>query len=200
MGDKVTVVKTDMREWKRPEGRHHRQRTARVIRDNELSPECLDGAQKFLKGHFETPYVVRLHNVTILAESKPVFTFEHPNPPPTDNSRYKSLAFEVEMESELHGFAGYFDTVLYGDIMLSTEPRTYSEGMFSWFPLFFPLKEPVHLQSGTRIVVHFWRNCTPRNIWYEWCLTEPVATPPKHQRPIIYHRTVRNCRESIKGL
>lgn len=214
-GDKVTVVKTDMREWEAPE-------KADIIvsellgsfGDNELSPECLDGAQKFLKedcisipckytshlsplmshklynevrlckerdknpeAHFETPYVVRLHNVTILAESQPVFTFEHPNPPPTDNSRYKSLSFDVEMEAELHGFAGYFDTVLYGDIMLSTEPRTYSDGMFSWFPLFFPLKEPVHLQAGTRIVVHFWRNCTPRNIWYEWCLTEPVATP-----------------------
>lgn len=50
-GDKVTVVKTDMREWEAPE-------KADIIvsellgsfGDNELSPECLDGAQKFLKG------------------------------------------------------------------------------------------------------------------------------------------------------
>lgn len=49
-GDKVQVVATDMREWKAPE-------QADIIvsellgsfGDNELSPECLDGAQKFLK-------------------------------------------------------------------------------------------------------------------------------------------------------
>ena len=50
-GDKVTVIATDMREWKSSE-------KADIIvsellgsfGDNELSPECLDGAQSFLKG------------------------------------------------------------------------------------------------------------------------------------------------------
>lgn len=50
-GDQVTIVSSDMREWKAPE-------LADIIvsellgsfGDNELSPECLDGAQKFLKG------------------------------------------------------------------------------------------------------------------------------------------------------
>lgn len=50
-GDQVTVVSTDMRHWEPPE-------KADIIvsellgsfGDNELSPECLDGAQKFLKG------------------------------------------------------------------------------------------------------------------------------------------------------
>lgn len=47
----VTVVSCDMREWNAPE-------KADILvsellgsfGDNELSPECLDGAQKFLKG------------------------------------------------------------------------------------------------------------------------------------------------------
>jgi len=50
-GDLVTVVSCDMRHWSAPE-------LADVIvsellgsfGDNELSPECLDGAQRFLKG------------------------------------------------------------------------------------------------------------------------------------------------------
>jgi len=49
-GDMVTIVHTDMRVWKAPE-------KADILvsellgswGDNELSPECLDGAQKFLK-------------------------------------------------------------------------------------------------------------------------------------------------------
>ena len=52
-GDKVTVIATDMREWKFTE-------KADILvsellgsfGDNELSPECLDGAQAFLKGRF----------------------------------------------------------------------------------------------------------------------------------------------------
>lgn len=50
-GDNVTVIQSDMRDWEAPE-------KADIIvsellgafGDNELSPECLDGAQPFLKG------------------------------------------------------------------------------------------------------------------------------------------------------
>ena len=53
-GDSVEVVYQDMREWKAPE-------KADILvsellgsfGDNELSPECLDGAQSFLRGNFE---------------------------------------------------------------------------------------------------------------------------------------------------
>lgn len=49
--DSVTIVSSDMREWNAPE-------LADILvsellgsfGDNELSPECLDGAQHFLKG------------------------------------------------------------------------------------------------------------------------------------------------------
>ena len=36
-----------------------------------------------------------------------------------DNSRMKSLEFEVKTSCTLHGFAGYFEAILYKDIMLS---------------------------------------------------------------------------------
>ena len=54
-GDSVVVVSSDMREWQAPE-------KADILvsellgsfGDNELSPECLDGAQKYLKGASQT--------------------------------------------------------------------------------------------------------------------------------------------------
>ena len=52
--DKVTVVSCDMRLWEAPE-------KADIVvsellgsfGDNELSPECLDGAQRFMKGKIQ---------------------------------------------------------------------------------------------------------------------------------------------------
>ncbi|XP_053402649.1 protein arginine N-methyltransferase 5-like [Mercenaria mercenaria] len=178
-GDKVEVISCDMRQWNAPE-------KADILvsellgsfGDNELSPECLDGAQRFLKDdgisipceytsylaplqssklynevrsskdkdkppetNFEMPYVVRLHNCQILAEPKPVFHFKHPNRDEViDNTRYKTMEFDVDKTSILHGFAGYFDTKLYGNVYLSIVPETHSPGMFSWFPILFPVK------------------------------------------------------------
>ncbi|KAJ9601448.1 hypothetical protein L9F63_000396, partial [Diploptera punctata] len=215
-GDQVTVVSCDMRDWDSPE-------KADILisellgsfGDNELSPECLDGAQKFLKddgisipssytsymcpvqssklysevrlckekdkhalNHFETPYVVHLQNRFQLAPTQPLFTFHHPNKDEIpDNSRYKCLSFKITQNCVLHGFSGYFDTVLYKDIVLSIVPETHSKGMFSWFPIFFPVREPVHLQSGSNLEVHFWRLCSKKNVWYEWSITKPVPVP-----------------------
>jgi hypothetical protein len=57
-----------------------------------------------------------------------------------DNSRYKCLSFSISQNCVLHGFSGYFDTVLYKNIVLSIVPETHSRGMFSWFPIFFPVR------------------------------------------------------------
>ena len=43
----------------------------------------------------------------------------------------------------LHGFAGYFEAVLYENVGLSIHPErkdVVSKDMLSWFPLFFPFK------------------------------------------------------------
>ncbi|KAL0277779.1 UNVERIFIED_CONTAM: hypothetical protein PYX00_004944 [Menopon gallinae] len=211
--DQVTVVSCDMREFNPPE-------KADILvsellgsfSDNELSPECLDGAQKFLKdggisipksytsyicpvqtskiynevrnmkgkdshplAQFEKPYVVLQKNKYIIARNQPLFTFHHPNyDNPIDNTRYKCLTFEVEQDCVLHGFSGFFDTVLYKDIMLSIVPETYSNGMFSWFPIFFPISQPVQLKAGDEIELHFWRMVSKTNVWYEWTITKPV--------------------------
>lgn len=153
--------------------------------DNELSPECLDGAQKHLKPdgisipcrstsyvnpvmsskiynlvrqvvvdrctnprekmhsystQAENNYVVYLKNVYHIAEPQALFEFNHPNKDKViDNSRYKTLTFEVTQDCVLHGFAGYFDTILYKDIVLSTHPQMHSKSLVSWFSMFFPI-------------------------------------------------------------
>lgn len=210
-GSQVTIINTDMREFDPPE-------QADIIvsellgsfGDNELSPECLDGAMKCLKedgisiptdytsfiaplsstklwnearickdvnkhpdAALETPYVVRLHNVHIIDKPKPLFTFEHPSKNSFDNNRYKILKFSPQVDTVIHGFAGYFESTLYDDVKLSINPETHSNGMVSWFPLYIPLREPMHVRGQEEITVHFWRRCSDRSVWYEWTISSP---------------------------
>uniref|UniRef100_A0AAX7SEW0 Protein arginine N-methyltransferase 5 n=1 Tax=Astatotilapia calliptera TaxID=8154 RepID=A0AAX7SEW0_ASTCA len=216
-GDQVTVVSCDMREWAAPE-------KADIIvsellgsfGDNELSPECLDGAQHFLKGHFstpndgvsipcsytsylaplsssklynevrgcrerdkdpeshfETPYVVRLHNFHQLADPKPCFTFTHPS---TDmnNNRYQCLRFTVGCNSVLHGFAGYFETTLYKDVTLSKSADP--DPFVLWPILFFIHQQPISISQDDDVTVRFWRCNNGKKVWYEWAVTEPSCS------------------------
>lgn len=59
------------------------------------------------------------------------------------NKRHAHLTFRTCDRGVCHGLAGYFESVLYPGIELSTNPLTMdvkSAGMMSWFPIFFPLK------------------------------------------------------------
>jgi len=213
-GEKVTVISSDMREWNPPEEDYADILVSELLGsfgDNELSPECLDGAQKFLKpggisipcsytsflgplqssklynevrqckdetkhplANFETPYVVHFQNRFELAPPQSLFTFVHPNRERIiDNSRYSELSFTIVADSVLHGFGGYFECKLYKDIMISILPSTHSPGMFSWFPILFPLREPVQLKADDEVVLHFWRNVSTKHVWYEWALSSP---------------------------
>jgi protein arginine N-methyltransferase 5 len=129
--------------------------------------------------HFETPYVVKLHRVTPLAPTQPVFTFEHPNNAvQIDNTRSVDLVFPREglPAGMCHGFGGFFEAHLYGDVTLSTHPPTHTPNMFSWFPIYFPLHTPVHCPAGEPLTVHMWRCATQHKVWYEWAMTTPQRT------------------------
>ncbi|XP_019415724.1 PREDICTED: protein arginine N-methyltransferase 1.5-like [Lupinus angustifolius] len=211
--DIVTIVSSDMRSWNAPE-------EADILvsellgsfGDNELSPECLDGAERFLKqdgisipssytsflqpvtssklyndvkahkdlAHFETAYVVKIHNAARLAPSQPVFTFTHPKPDKESNDRYKKMHFVIPNDTGsamVHGFAGYFDATLYKDVHLGIEPSTATPNMFSWFAIFFPLRSPIYVGPGSTLEVNFWRCSGPKKVWYEWCVTSPTPSP-----------------------
>ncbi|OXB78838.1 UNVERIFIED_CONTAM: hypothetical protein H355_011856 [Colinus virginianus] len=51
--------------------------------------------------------------------------------------------------------------------------------MFSWFPIFFPLKlcswlqHPVPVCAGQCVELCFWRRAAPQKVWYEWAVTRP---------------------------
>eukprot|EP00877_Chromochloris_zofingiensis_P008918 jgi/Chrzof1/427/Cz01g15150.t1 len=212
--DKVKIVSADMRSWQPPE-------LADILvsellgsfGDNELSPECLDGAQRLLRDdgvsipcdytsylapvttaklheavraykdleHLETPYVVKFHKYHQLSAPQPVFTFKHPNRDcPIDNSRRISITFPRTMEEgsgELHGFAGYFESTLYPGVILSTYPPTHTPNMFSWFPMYFPVREPMYLPAGESLQFHMWRLIGAHKVWYEWAVTAPSKIP-----------------------
>lgn len=210
--NKVILVNEDMRVYNPPE-------KADIIisellgsfGDNELSPECLDGAQRFLKKDgvsipycytsyiapiqstkifneihtnrqadktilscLETPYVVHLVNFYQIDDPKPLFTFTHPNwNEVIINKRFKRVKFHAELDCLLTGFVGFFDTLLYGDIMLSTNPKNHTPNMASWFPIHFPLPEPMQIKGGDTIEIAFWRAESKDKVWYEWCVESP---------------------------
>ena len=242
----VEVIESDMRELEAPE-------MADILvsellgswGDNELSPECLDGAQLYLKPggvsipceytsyvaplsssklwnevaklggrreHFETTYVVRAHTAWAMCDAQPCFTFTHPSaaagrgrgrPPRSsgaapaggvrggrasdldasaaasapDNCRWRTLRFQVPLGGALHGFIGFFHSVLYRDVEISIEPRTLSKHMFSWFPLYIPLRQPVLVQDDGEVRATFWRQASKQRVWYEWALESPALSP-----------------------
>jgi type II protein arginine methyltransferase len=220
--DQVEVISCDMRDWDAPE-------KADIIvsellgsfADNELSPECLDGAQRFLKDSgisipcdstsylapicsphvwmelirschskldsksikvditgLETPYVAKLFKFCPLSTAKPVFHFVHPNrETPIDNNRYTRMKFHCPQAGQLHGFIGYFESTLYKDISISIYPPTFSRGMFSWFPIYFPIRTPVDIAADTTLQVEMWRVSDSKHTWYEWSVSEPVSMP-----------------------
>ena len=220
----VTIVDSDMRHWEPPE-------KADILvsellgsfSDNEVSPECLDGAQSLMKpdglsvpseytsylapissrklfnnvnsqsselaheDSFHLGYVVRLQCFNLLDKVQPCFKFVHPNNDPViDNSRHLSLEFTSTTESVLHGFAGYFDAKLYRDVYISTHPDTHSPDMFSWFPMFFPLKHPLRVRKDEKIVLDFWRVVDDTKVWYEWALSDPAPQAIHNSRGVTY--------------
>lgn len=211
-GDRVTIVESDMRRWSAP------QKADILVSellgsfgDNELSPECLDGAQSFLKRdtgisipcdstsyitpitssklwnevakfkelkHLETPYVVKMHNYAALGDVQECFRFVHPNwSKRIDNRRFVKLTFKARFNATIHGFAGYFHSNLYGSHAISINPSTVSEGMFSWFPIYFPIRTPVYVETDQAIEFCVWRCVSTKKVWYEWAMTSPVKGP-----------------------
>ncbi|OBZ72207.1 hypothetical protein A0H81_07794 [Grifola frondosa] len=43
-----------------------------------------------------------------------------------------------------------------------------SKDMLSWFPIFFPFKDPLYLPSDAELEVSMWRLTDQRKVWYEW--------------------------------
>lgn len=204
--DNVEIVSSDMRFWQTEERADIMvSELLGSFSDNELSPECLDGAQRFLHkdgvsipthywsslepvstvklwrdvkaqgdiSHLETAYVVAFHAAYYPSKPQKVFSYTHPNWELTSNERHVDLSFDVEQDCVIHGFAGYFHCDLYKDVVISIHPPTFSDGMFSWFPVYIPIKNPMFVKKDEKIDVSMWRLENPQKVWYEWAVTSP---------------------------
>jgi len=129
---------------------------------------------------FECCYVVFMNNCYMIGEPQRLFTFDHSDlakrPLSNNNRRYANKTFQPLVDCVCHGFAGYFEAELHDNIKISTVPATYSRDMFSWFPMWIPLREPVSLKRGQSLQLHFWRQTNTKAVWYEWCLSSPIVT------------------------
>jgi len=112
-------------------------------------------------GHFsihdEAPFStlkVRAHHFRWLPELTRAIGIPITN---AHNVRSAKLTFHIPHAGVLHGLAGYFEAVLYGEIGLSIHPETkdhISPQMLSWFPLLFPFKVAPIYPFECRAQVH----------------------------------------------
>lgn len=135
----------------------------------------------------ETPYVVMLSQCSFLAPTfEPLWHFHHPSeqyasPEDTQlrNKRYGKAEFYCSSKGVCHGIAGYFESILYGGVQLSTVPSTIdqkSPDMVSWFPIFFPITKPIYVPAGSVIELHFWRETDCKKVWYEYYVEVSLGT------------------------
>jgi protein arginine N-methyltransferase 5 len=123
-----------------------------------------------------------------------LFAFDHQRVSDTSSligdmnrmSRSTSLSWTMEIDTTIHGFAGYFHADLYGGVTMSTNPPTRTETMVSWFPAFLPLRYPIRLISGQTLSVLVERKCTQSTMWIEWTVVEPIVQPTNNPSGSIY--------------
>lgn len=93
------------------------------------------------------------------------------------NSRFCHLSFVCRTRGVVHGLAGYFESTLYESkdkrdkVELGTHPERLdgkNNGMTSWFPMFFALKNPITFPADTELEVSMWRQTDDTRVWYEW--------------------------------
>ena len=122
------------------------------------------------------PYVVKPAQPIVLQ----AWSFHHGPSSPLNktstnqqNARHARLSFELRQRGVCHGLAGYFESVLYPGVELSTNPINQHEkspDMISWFPIFFPLKTPLYAPDFSTLVVTMFRATDNRKVWYEWMI------------------------------
>merc|ERR1712194_82433 len=123
------------------------------------------------------------------------------------NERFAELIFsEIESDSRCHGLAAYFHCDLYENDSrwaYSIDPLTQpdvSPELISWFPMYFPIHQPIDLKTSVRIglqseiiesellnikreshcsssvKVAFWRLEDATRVWYEWAFLAPIRS------------------------
>lgn len=154
---------------------------------------------------FDSPYVVHLQSINMLAQDgsekkiQPCWRFEHgpmsasglvltpSGLPETNNHNMRTSVhtFTVPHAGVCHGLAGYFEAHLFGNVVLSIypDPERASTDMVSWFPMYFPFREPLYLPANSELEVHLWRLTDERRVWYEWSAETFLVLDAKERSP-----------------
>ncbi|CCW62937.1 unnamed protein product [Phytomonas sp. EM1] len=136
---------------------------------------------------FSSPLVSNYSRGVLLTSPQACWTFSHllpasPRAEPACGSSYErrcTLRFRIPENARCSGMAGFFSCVLYHsevdgkEVIMSTEPRSRTPGMYSWFPGFLPLDPSLQLQAldgASEIVFSFYRHIDEkeRRVWYSW--------------------------------
>ena len=172
--------------------------------DNELSPECLIDFESNLslnaisiptsytsilvpimsqflffkaknEGKLEQMIVTSTKAALLLSNPKECFKFIHPG----ENNFEGNIILEFisKYNGYIHGFSGWFNCVLYKDIIFSSDPINGTIGLNSWYPIYFPLPREIFIKENQQIIVSFKRKMDSKRVWYEWALLSPEITP-----------------------
>lgn len=134
---------------------------------------------------YEMNYVVYVKNALPASDPQKCFEFTHhelaKDPKLRNNDKFVKLTFQSSIEYTCHGFVGYFEATLYNEHKISTVPATFTPGMFSWFPIYFPLRNPMLIPAYHDLTLLMWRLSDERSVWYEWsAATETSGPTPIH--------------------
>ncbi|KAH9885977.1 Skb1 methyltransferase [Xylariomycetidae sp. FL2044] len=69
-------------------------------------------------------------------------------------------------------------------VELSTLPEMIdrkSKDMISWFPIFFPLKQPLYIPPDSELEVSMWRQTDDAKVWYEWMVEAYMWVGPSQR-------------------
>lgn len=99
----------------------------------------------------------------------------------------------------IHGYLGSFHCLLYQSVLdqtlssvISIAPSSFSVGMFSWFPLYFPLREPQIAPKGSSAKCIIYRKCDENRVWYEWC-SEIIVNNTSINTSPLHNPNGRSC-------
>ena len=123
---------------------------------------------------YETPFIIKFKKAFYpIDEVKPCFSFKHESGKVECQeekfNQQQSVEFVFDDDNVISGFAGYFEAVLYKDVVMSILPgNKHTSNLNSWFPVFFPSAKEVYVKKNEKLVINVRRVNDMRKVWYEW--------------------------------
>eukprot|EP01033_Poteriospumella_lacustris_P011260 gene11260-8004_t len=149
--------------------------------DNEASPECLYAIEHALHPRHGimipqsyTSYLVPVSASSLWQQARTMFSHHG------GKNQFQQQGLDYPYVVHLHSHATYGGAAqpVFQDIVFSTVPEqigTLSPGMFSWFPMYFPMTHPVSVRAGDAVDVNMWRCVDGDRMWYEWSIRARAA-------------------------